>query len=116
MITYYPAQADLTRIPAVTRRDLSPGRGGRAHLKRVEQARGRRGDLRDGLVEGGRVARRGRAEAADLPHVLQGRGPHVVICHDFGVGRAQGLNRTTHAPSLRRPWGAGGRAGQGGTA
>jgi hypothetical protein len=63
------------------------GRGGRDGVHRVGE--------RLGVVPGG------RAEAADLPHVLQRGGADVVLGDQLGVRRAEGLDASAHTSTVR---------------
>ena len=68
----------------------------------IEHPTGGAGDLGDGGVEGGGVAARRGAVAADLAHELQGGGLDLGVV-DGAIGVAQGLDAAAHGgpPNLR---------------
>src|ERR1700679_2516159 len=79
---------------------LVMGVGGGMDLERFEQTGGRGRDLLDRGVERSRVAGGRGPEAADLPHVLERGGPHVLVGDVLGVRGPQGLDASAHNGSL----------------
>src|ERR1039458_9735300 len=79
---------------------LLPLRG--PDLQMVEQRGGGGRDGVDRVTERLGVVPGGRAETADLPHVLQRGGADIVVGHLLGVGRAKGLDAPAH--SYDRTW------------
>src|ERR1035441_9554344 len=79
---------------------LLPLRG--PDLQVVEQRGGGGRDGVDRVTERLGVVPGGRAETADLPHVLQRGGADIVVGHLLGVGRAKGLDAPAH--SYDRTW------------
>src|SRR5712671_4740505 len=82
---------------------------GRPDLELAEQRRGGDRDGVDRVTERLCVVRGGRAETADLTHVLQRGRADVVVGHLLGVRRAQGFDASAHNPTVPgRPGGYGG--------
>src|SRR5581483_4162200 len=73
------------------------GSGAGADLELVEEGGGGRGHGVDRVVEGRGIVAGGGAETADLPDVLQGGGPDVLVGDLLGVRRAEGLDASAHA-------------------
>ena len=78
----------------------------------MKEGLGGGGDRVHRLVECLRVMHGRRPEPADLPDVLQRRGPHVGVGHVLGIRLTQGLDAATHdttvpnnRPARRHPAG-----------
>src|SRR6267154_12897 len=85
------------RTPSGHERDGDdlPGRR-RPDFQLVQQGRGGGRDRVHGVAERLGVMPGRRAEAADLPDVLQGGGADVVVGDLLGVRRAKGFDATAH--------------------
>jgi membrane-associated protein len=71
--------------------------GAAADHELVQQLLAGPGHRVDGGIEHSRVVRSGGPKAGDLPDVLEGSGPDVVVGDRLGEGRAQGLDAAAHA-------------------